>query len=75
MTDKQRTKLFLDFLELHHNSLANLGKDECCTYSELRKSIIKSLEMAYGDGKVAGFNEAQSNEDWDKTLISNKKDW
>ena len=74
MTDKERTKLFLDFLEAHHNSIITFD-DNCFTYSELRKSIIKSLEMAYGDGKVAGFNESQSSEDWDKTLISDKKDW
>ena len=74
MTDKQRVNDFLKFLQEHPDSIM-VGKNESYTYSSLRESIIKTLSMAYGDGRVEGFNDCRGQELWDKTLISNKEDW
>ena len=74
MTDKQRVNDFLKLLQEHPNEIM-IGKNESYTYSTLRDSIIKTLQMAYGDGEVKGFNDCQAQELFDKTLISVKEDW
>lgn len=74
MTHKSYVRDFLEFLEKHPDSVITT-ENRTYSYSTLRKSIIKTLEMAYGDGKVAGFNNYQAGELFDKTLISNKEDW
>ena len=74
MTDKQRVNDFLEFLEKHPDSIINT-ENYTYTYSSLRESVIKTLQMAYGDGHVKGFNDCQEQELFDKTLISGKEDW
>lgn len=74
MTHKSCVRDFLEFLEKHPDSVITT-ENHTYSYSTLRKSIIKTLEMAYGDGKIAGFNNCQARELFDKTLISNKEDW
>ncbi len=74
MTHKSCVKDFLDFLSKHEDSIINT-ENHTYTYSTLRDSIIKTLQMAYGDGELKGFNECQAQELFDKTLISNKEDW
>lgn len=74
MTDKQRVSDFLKFLQEHPDSIM-VGKNESYTYSSLRESITKTLQMAYGDGQVKGFNDCQEQELFDKTLMSGKEDW
>lgn len=74
MTEKQTVKNFIDFLEKHPDSIVCTG-DNTYTYKTLRDSIAKTLSMAYGDGEVKGFNDANNEENFDKTLISNKQDW
>ena len=74
MTDKQRVKDFLEFLQEHPDSIV-ITENYTYTYSSLRDSIIKTLQMAYGDGEVKGFNDCQAQELFDKTLISGTEDW
>ena len=74
MTDKQRVKDFLAFLQEHPDSIV-VTENSTYTYLTLRDSIIKTLQMAYSDGKVRGFNDCQSQELFGKTLISGKEDW
>ena len=74
MTHKSCIRDFLEFLSKHEDSIINTEK-HTYTYSTLRKSIIKTLEMAYGDGKIEGFNDCRAQELFDKTLISRKEDW
>ena len=74
MNDKQRVKDFLDFLEQHPDNIIATDYYNH-PYSSLRDSIIKTLQMAYSDGKVEGFNDCRGQELWDKTLISGKEDW
>lgn len=74
MTDKQKVNDFLKFLQEHPSSIINTG-NYIYSYSSLRESIIKTLQMAYGKGQIKGFNECQEQELFDKTLISGKEDW
>ena len=73
MTHKSCVRDFLEFLAKHEDSIINTEK-HTYTYSTLRESIIKTLAMAYGDGKIEGFNDCQAQELFDKTLISRKED-
>ena len=74
MTDKQRVNDFLQFLEKHPDSIINT-ENSTYSYSSLRESVIKTLQMAYGDGQIKGFNDCREQELFDKTLISGKEDW
>ena len=74
MNEKQTVKDFIDFLDKYSDSIICTGENTY-TYSTLRESIIKTLQMAYGDGEVKGFNDCQEQELFDKTLISGKEDW
>lgn len=74
MTEKQIVKDFLNFLDKHKDSIITT-ETNTYSYNTLRESIIKTLQTAYADGKVEGFNDCKSEELFDKTLISNKEDW
>ena len=74
MTHKSCVRDFLEFLEKHPDSVITT-ENHTYSYSTLRESIIQTLKMAYSDGEVAGFNNYQAEELFDKTLISNKEDW
>jgi hypothetical protein len=71
MTEKQIVTDFVEFLAEHPDGIVASKRDVAYTYSTLRKSIIKTLQMAY----EKGLNEAKEQEDFDKTLVSNKNDW
>lgn len=73
MTHKSCVRDFLEFLAEHEDSIIHTEK-HTYTCSTLRESIIKTLRMAYGDGQVKGFNDCQSQELFDKTLISGRED-
>ena len=74
ITPKSCVRDFLEYLAQHEDEIIVTEKHKY-TYSSLRESIIKTLQMAYGDGEVKGFNDCQEQELFDKTLISGKKDW
>ena len=74
MTYKSCVRDFLEYLSQHEDEIIITEKHKY-TNSTLRESIIKTLKMAYGDGQVKGFNDCQEQELFDKTLISDKKDW
>lgn len=74
MTHKSCVKDFLEYLAQHEDEII-ITEKHTYTNSTLRESIIKTLQMAYGDGQVKGFNDCRGQELWDKTLISSKEDW
>lgn len=74
MTHKSYVRDFLEFLGKHPDSVIST-ENHTYSYSTLRESIIKTLKMAYGDGKTEGFNDCRAQELFDKTLISGKEDW
>lgn len=74
MTYKSCVKDFLEYLAQHADEII-ITEKHTYTNSTLRESIIKTLQMAYGDGKVNGFNNCIEQQLFDKTLISDKKDW
>ena len=74
MTYKSCVKDFLEYLAQHEDEVI-ITEKHTYTNSTLRDSIIKTLQMAYGDGEVKGFNECRAQYLFDKTLISDKKDW
>ena len=74
MTYKSCVKDFLEYLAQHEDEII-ITEKHTYTNSTLRDSIIKTLQMAYGDGGVDGFNSCLKQQLFDKTLISDKKDW
>lgn len=78
MTDKQIVEDFLHFLNTHKGYIVtDTGADQTYDYLELRKAIINCLSQAMEDGYTKCLSEAlsQAEMDFDKTLISGKKDW
>ena len=73
MTYKSCVKDFIEYLAQHEDEII-ITEKHTYTNSTLRDSIIKTLQMAYGDGEVKGFNKCQAQYLFDKTLISDKKD-
>lgn len=76
MTDKQIVEDFLYLLNNKEGLISTLT-DHVITYKELRTAIINCLHQAMEDGYAKCLNEAlsQAEMDFDKTLISGKKDW
>ena len=74
MTYKSCVKDFLEYLAQHEDEII-ITEKHTYTNSTLRDSIIKTLQMAYGDGEVKGFNDCRTQELFDKNLISDKRDW
>ena len=73
MTYKSCVKDFLEYLAQHEDEII-ITEKHTYTNSTLRESIIKTLQMTYGDGGVKGFNSCLEQQLFDKTLISDKKD-
>lgn len=73
MTDKQRVKDFITFLQEHPDTIM-IGKNESYTYSSLRESIIKTLQMSHSDGYEQGKLDTEANALYDVT-IGGHKDW
>ena len=74
MTHKSCVRDFLEYLAQHEDEII-ITEKHSYTNATLRDSIMKTLQMAYRDGQVKGFNDCQAQELFDKTLISSKEDW
>ena len=75
ITDKQIVE---DLLQYFNNHPGYIDTDnDIYNYKKIRKAIINCLKQAMEDGYAKCLNEAisQAEMDFDKTLISGKKDW
>lgn len=76
MTDKQIIEDFLCLLNNKEGLISTLT-GHVITYKELRTAIMNCLKQAMEDGYAKCLNEAlaQTEMDFNKTLISGKEDW